>query len=189
MACAIRWLPIDRINCQEAAELFYYLNRMGYNGLCCFNRTGLFNMPYGRHPTIHYTTDFLAYRGVGSLDPAWRSGLTANIAPADSYTGIPHLLLVIQDCPLLEIILPTTPAGKGWPAARRDRSPALRQRVGGMAQRKGGVGATMIWYGPGLLATHAATRRNAPGRPRDSGRIKRLHQHRCEHLFQQHHVD
>jgi len=32
----------------EAATLFYYLNRTGFNGLCRFNRLGGFNAPYGR---------------------------------------------------------------------------------------------------------------------------------------------
>lgn len=31
---------------KEAAELFYYLNRTGYNGLCRFNSKGLFNVPF-----------------------------------------------------------------------------------------------------------------------------------------------
>jgi len=34
---------------QEAAELFYYLNRTGYNGLCRFNKQGAFNVPFGRY--------------------------------------------------------------------------------------------------------------------------------------------
>jgi DNA adenine methylase len=46
----------------EAAGLFYYLNRTGYNGLCRFNRKGGFNVPFGRHARINYVTDFSAYR-------------------------------------------------------------------------------------------------------------------------------
>ncbi|HXH28259.1 MAG TPA: DNA adenine methylase, partial [Candidatus Polarisedimenticolia bacterium] len=46
----------------EAAELFYYLNRTGYNGLCRFNRAGLFNVPFGRYAAIRYAADFSAYR-------------------------------------------------------------------------------------------------------------------------------
>ena len=42
----------------EAASLFYYLNRTGYNGLCRFNRRGLFNVPFGRYRKIDYRTDF-----------------------------------------------------------------------------------------------------------------------------------
>lgn len=49
---------------QEAAKLFYYLNRTGYNGLCRFSRNGRFNTPYGRYSAITYTTDFTAYRPV-----------------------------------------------------------------------------------------------------------------------------
>ena len=32
----------------ETAALFYYLNRTGYNGLCRFNRSGEFNVPFGQ---------------------------------------------------------------------------------------------------------------------------------------------
>ncbi len=46
----------------EAAALFYYLNRTGYNGLCRFNRRGAFNVPFGRYARIAYTTDFRAYQ-------------------------------------------------------------------------------------------------------------------------------
>jgi DNA adenine methylase len=49
---------------REAAGLFYYLNRTGYNGLCRFNQQGEFNVPFGRHRTINYTTDFSAYKPV-----------------------------------------------------------------------------------------------------------------------------
>ena len=49
---------------QEAAMLFYYLNRTGFNGLCRFNRKGEFNVPFGRYKTINYTKDFSAYAEV-----------------------------------------------------------------------------------------------------------------------------
>jgi DNA adenine methylase len=48
----------------EAASLFYYLNRTGYNGLCRFNRRGEFNVPFGRYRRIGYVYDFSAYREV-----------------------------------------------------------------------------------------------------------------------------
>lgn len=46
----------------EAAQLFYYLNRTGYNGLCRFNQSGFFNVPFGRYKTINYRPDFEPYR-------------------------------------------------------------------------------------------------------------------------------
>jgi DNA adenine methylase len=46
---------------REAAALFYYLNRTGYNGLCRFNKKGEFNVPFGSHKTIDYVGDFRAY--------------------------------------------------------------------------------------------------------------------------------
>ncbi len=45
------------VESKEAAELFYYLNHTGYNGLCRFNRKGEFNVPFGRHESINYTRD------------------------------------------------------------------------------------------------------------------------------------
>jgi DNA adenine methylase len=46
----------------EAAALFYYLNRTGYNGLCRFNNRGAFNVPFGRYVRIGYVHDFSRYR-------------------------------------------------------------------------------------------------------------------------------
>lgn len=48
----------------EAAGLFYYLNRTGYNGLCRFNGKGGFNVPFGSYKTINYKPDFSEYKGV-----------------------------------------------------------------------------------------------------------------------------
>lgn len=45
----------------EAAALFYYLNRTGYNGLCRFNRLGEYNVPFGKHKSIEYVSDFFEY--------------------------------------------------------------------------------------------------------------------------------
>jgi DNA adenine methylase len=53
----------DEAETSEAAQLFYYLNRTGYNGLCRFNRRGEFNVPFGRHKTIKYAREFDTYTG------------------------------------------------------------------------------------------------------------------------------
>ncbi len=47
---------------REAAALFYYLNRTGYNGLCRFNGSGRFNVPFGRYTRIRYEQEFQAFR-------------------------------------------------------------------------------------------------------------------------------
>ena len=49
------------VESREAAQLFYYLNHTGYNGLCRFNRQGLFNVPFGRHEAINYAPDLSIY--------------------------------------------------------------------------------------------------------------------------------
>ena len=53
----------------EAAGLFYYLNRTGYNGLCRFNKQGRFNVPFGQYTRINYLRDFSIYRDAFA---AWR---------------------------------------------------------------------------------------------------------------------
>lgn len=45
----------------EAAGLFYYLNRTGFNGLCRFNKQGEFNVPFGQYKNITYARDFTPY--------------------------------------------------------------------------------------------------------------------------------
>jgi DNA adenine methylase len=46
---------------EEAAAIFYYLNRTCYNGLCRFNSKGEFNVPFGRYKKLTYKTDFTEY--------------------------------------------------------------------------------------------------------------------------------
>ena len=48
----------------EAAQLFYYLNRTGFNGLCRFNQSGEFNVPFGTHRSITYATSFSQFRSI-----------------------------------------------------------------------------------------------------------------------------
>lgn len=64
----------NRLNLQggedhKVAQLFYYLNRTGYNGLCRFNKSGGYNVPFGRYKKINYQTDFVKYQSVLS---AWK---------------------------------------------------------------------------------------------------------------------
>jgi len=59
-----RLLKDGGVNSAEAAGLFYYLNRTGYNGLCRFNSSGEFNVPFGRYANINYRYDFSEFKPV-----------------------------------------------------------------------------------------------------------------------------
>ena len=57
-------LDSEKSDTAEAASLFYYLNRTGYNGLCRFNSSGHFNVPFGKYANINYRTNFLEYKAL-----------------------------------------------------------------------------------------------------------------------------
>ncbi|MFO7951600.1 MAG: Dam family site-specific DNA-(adenine-N6)-methyltransferase [Bacillota bacterium] len=59
-----RLLQEGKENTADAAKLFYYLNRTGYNGLCRFNKKGGFNVPFGKYKAVNYKRDFSEYRQV-----------------------------------------------------------------------------------------------------------------------------
>lgn len=50
----------NETNCQHRkAVLFLYLNRHGFNGLCRYNRSGKFNVPYGRYKNPYFPEEQL----------------------------------------------------------------------------------------------------------------------------------
>lgn len=57
-------LRIGNHDSEEAASLFYFLNRTAYNGLCRFNQQGEFNVPFGQYTRIRYVRDFSSFRDV-----------------------------------------------------------------------------------------------------------------------------
>ena len=59
-----RLIKQDNSQSAEAAQLFYYLNRTCFNGLCRFNQSGEFNVPFGQHKSIAYLRDFSEFQPV-----------------------------------------------------------------------------------------------------------------------------
>jgi len=45
----------------ERSLLFLYLNRHGYNGLCRYNKSGGYNVPFGRYKRPYFPKDELTY--------------------------------------------------------------------------------------------------------------------------------
>jgi DNA adenine methylase len=54
----------EELSGERLAELFYYLIRCGFNGLCRFNKAGGFNVPVGRGAGTIHPHDFDAYAQV-----------------------------------------------------------------------------------------------------------------------------
>lgn len=53
-----------QVDGEEAAQLFYYLNRTGFNGLCRFNSTGGFNVPFGQRKSVTFVKNFREYEKI-----------------------------------------------------------------------------------------------------------------------------
>jgi len=59
-----RLIRKGKAHTEEGAQLFYYLNRTCFNGLCRFNKSGDFNVPFGTYKAINYARDFSQYADV-----------------------------------------------------------------------------------------------------------------------------
>lgn len=51
----------ETVDREAKAALFLYLNRHGYNGLCRYNASGGFNVPFGRYKKIYFPDAELRY--------------------------------------------------------------------------------------------------------------------------------
>jgi len=61
-----RLIRRGKADTKKAASIFYYLNRTGYNGLCRFNRSGEYNVPFGSYKSITYRRNFKEYQDLFS---------------------------------------------------------------------------------------------------------------------------
>lgn len=96
---------------REAAELFYYLNRTCFNGLCRFNKSGEFNVPFGTYTTINYATEFAGYAEV------FRQWELANVDVAD--IAIEETDFIYADPPYDTEFTTYSPGGFSWADQKR----------------------------------------------------------------------
>ena len=128
-----------RTTSAEAAELFYYLNRTGYNGLCRFNRRAGSTSPSAATRASTTPTDFTPYRDVlSSLDVHRRRLRAARLGPDDFvYADPPYDVEFTQytkdgfawaDQVRLAhwLARPPRPGGRSPTRPRRDRAPVQR---------------------------------------------------------------
>lgn len=59
-----RLIGVGDANTPRAAQLFYYLNKYGFNGLCRFNSDGRFNVPFGDRLSVKHPENFEDYTRV-----------------------------------------------------------------------------------------------------------------------------
>lgn len=95
----------------EAAELFYYLNRTCFNGLCRFNKSGEFNVPFGTYTTINYAPEFGAYAEV------FKQWEFANADVAE--IGIEETDFIYADPPYDTEFTTYSPGGFSWEDQKR----------------------------------------------------------------------
>lgn len=65
-------IAADQWNTQEAALLFWYLNRTGFNGLCRFNKKGGYNVPFGKYASIDYAGIMEKFLQITPAIQGWR---------------------------------------------------------------------------------------------------------------------
>jgi DNA adenine methylase len=56
------FVDANNYNTEESAQIFYYLNRTCFNGLCRFNKRGKFNVPFGKYANIEYMDTHKAHK-------------------------------------------------------------------------------------------------------------------------------
>lgn len=90
----------------ETAQLFFYLIQTGFNGLCRYNLSGEFNVPFGKYKSVNYERDLAAYR---KQFRGWtfsnRDFAQVNTRPGD---------FVFIDSPYYETFSSYTPQGFSW---------------------------------------------------------------------------
>ena len=77
--CSIRYYELrDQFNqctdTRERAALFLYLNRHGYNGLCRYNKQGIYNVPFGRYSKPYFPEKEMRFFNIKSQQATFIQG-------------------------------------------------------------------------------------------------------------------
>jgi DNA adenine methylase len=98
----------DQITGLHPAQLFYYLNQTGFNGLCRFNRYGYFNVPFGTVNHVAFDKDFSAYPAL------LRSWHFSTFSVADLHSFVSPSDFLYADPPYDGSFTQYTPSGFSW---------------------------------------------------------------------------
>ena len=108
------------LSLEEKAMLFVYLNRHCFNGLCRYNKSGKFNVPFGKYKKINLPEkELLSFKTKLQECTILHSNFNDTIRLAkqnDVIYCVPENILVYQDgfyLPISEVVVNKTDMGNG----------------------------------------------------------------------------
>ena len=114
----------------EKAAIFVYLNRHGYNGLCRYNGSGGFNVPFGRYTRPYFPHDEMVY--------FWQKSARCEFAAADFVSTLRNTVagdVVYCDPPYVPLSATASFTNYSADGFGLESQRALAQEAGELARR------------------------------------------------------